>query len=1299
MTRRLLLAGLTAVLLGAMAAPAVATFPSNGANPYDYSKLHLPAGGGACSPLAAGQPRPAGSPLPVTFDCRKSTLLTDYAAQPGDADYDPLVANNPQELNGRKGSGTNRAWEVTTGRPDTVIAILDSGIEWDTPELVGKVWLNWRSLPLPCAALTAPACGAPKFGTSVRQYDVNHDGVFNIADYAGDPRLHAANGKYLTPEDLIRTFSDGVDHAHDGYVNDIAGWDFYQRDNDPADDVTYGHGTGEARDSSADVTKQLTQCPNCMFMPLRVGDSFIANINNFAEAVVFAVDHGVSIIQEALGTINNTAYAQRAVDYAYAHGVLVVASAADEEAGHHNYPAALNHTMVVNSVTHPAEVSGVVVQHPASYLTFNGCTNFGGYIWVTVESDSCSSAATGNAAGMAGLLYSAARNAVQHGQLAQRSDTSGRPLSAEESKQLFRLAADDVDFSTPKPPVGLPNNFATTLPLSTRYASTAGWDQITGWGRLNADTLVHLIAAGHVPPEADVTSPAWWSTVDTSGSVPVVGRVAAPRAGSYTYQVEFAPGVQPPLWPLPDQWTVVSSGWGRAPKSGVLATLDLAAVRRAIDAAPPVYTPLNDPTSRDLPEKDAFRVRIVVHANGSKAPIDTAIEQRQYYSHHDVSLVAGWPRQLGADGAGSPAFADIEGTGGNDLIIADGNGFVHAYRPDGSEVPGWPVHTDAIPLPAGKSLDRPVYAPVLLGSPTVADLDGTGWPSVAVTDTEGALHVWDHTGRPRPGFPVHTDPAFSHDPGCQLGLGPACDHFTAHPVRDHINTVDRAFVSQPAAGRIDKSHPGLDLVAGAMDGHVYAFHNDGTPVSGWPVLLRDPSKVASVDAVSHRVTFKPGAGVLYGRQVLAGVSIGDVLGTGTPQVAVNVDEEYHEAPNMSLRDPTLLAFSAVASTGNTRTYLVWPDGTDHTPAPGTAVIPNLGNNAYVPGWPVKIAMLETELLPDVGSGSDGAPVIGNVGGHPVVATSSIAGPPYLLNPNGSSYYGTGPDGNYLTMGTNPLEFKNPTATDGPSIAALGGGVFGRLGGSLSNSLSWATGATGLRRALDVVLPDQQLGREDHIDAWDAATGTFNVGFPSQMNDLQFFNTPAVADVDGSGFASVIQGSSVNDLRAYRLGGLVPSEWPKFTGGWAVDTAAVGAFGPTGHADVAMMTRDGNLFVWQTAGPVCQPTEWPKYQHDLHNSGSYGTDATPPGVLRSVAIGPGAVVSFLASGDDGYCGRAASYRVTVDGTPVGSSVLPTPAPAGTLQRIALPGVFAGHHTVVMQAVDAAGNLGIPVTVRT
>jgi hypothetical protein len=1283
--------GLIAAAVGlvtvAAPAPGRATVPfPSGGDPYDYTRLHIR--NGSCA-FAAGDtgPVPAGTDLPKGFDCRTQTKLTDYAAVPGDDDYDPTVANNPQELFGVKGAGTNRAWEVTTGRPDTAIAVLDSGIEWDlkTPELVNKFRLNSGELPVP---------KANRRSKNWRDYDVNHDGVFNVVDYAGDGRAHdfADDGNdYVDPGDLIRVFSDGKDDDGNGYTDDISGWDFYEGDNNPADDVTYGHGTGESRDSSAEIERQVTQCPNCMLVELRVGDSFIADINHFGEAVVYAVDNGVSVVQEALGTVNHTGFAQAAVDYAYRNGVLIVASEADESAGHHNYPAALGHTMVVNSLTHFADESGVPVQLPKTYLSFNGCTNFGGYTWVSIASNSCSSDATGQGAGMAGLLYSAARNAVDKGVM--RADRSGRPLSAEEAKQLFRLGAKDVDFATPRPPFP-PNNFVTTLPASQRFITTPDWDQITGFGRFSIADVVKLVAAGRVPPEADVTGPRWWQSLGTSGKVAIEGRVAATRASRYTYEVAFAPGVQPPRWPLSDSWTTIAHGDGTQPKSGALATLDLAAVRAAIAAAPPVYTPLDDPTSPDLPEKDAFRVRVVVHADGdTTTPWKTAIAQRQFFATGSSGTAAGFPKFLDADGASSPAFADLDGDGRDDLVVSDGNGYVHAFKAGGGEVKGWPVHTERVALPRWAA---PVYAPTLLGSPLVADLDGDGNPEVSVATVEGALHVWHADGAVAAGFPVRGNPAFSIEPGCQKAIGSACDDFTAGgngDVRDHINTVDRAFSSSPSAGDLDRAVPGLELVAGSMDGHVYAWHADGSPVPGWPILLREPAKVQSVHPTTHKVTFKPDAHAAYGRQVLTTPTLADVDGDGNLEVAVNVDEEYEDQPNWSLRDPTLDALAVVGSPGNTRVYLLHHDGTRH---PGGARVANLGDNGYVAGWPVPIAMFQTELLPDVGSGSNGAPVVADVDGDgkAEIATISIGSPPYLLKADGTSYFGTGPGGRYLTMATALPEFKSG-ATDGPSFASLGGAVWGRLAGA-GSPLALASPATGLRRALDVVLPEQQLAAEDHVSAWDAQTGTYLPGFPARMNDLQFFNTPAIIDINGDGLAEVMEGSAMYDVRAYGLGGLVPTGWPKFVGGWVVETPAAGDIDGDGKLDVAIGSREGDLFVWPTAGDACAPREWPKYQHDLRNSGAYATDATPPGAVRDLTAtrdGDSIVLSWTATGGDGPCGTAASYRIVVDGV-VSNVKAPAPATAGTAQTVTLPGTA---QTIRLQAIDSGGNLGIPCAV--
>ena len=62
---------------------------------------------------------------------------------------DPTLADNPQELCGVEGNSVDAAWQTTAGRPSTVIAVTDSGIEWCDPALVDKIYLNRDALPRP----------------------------------------------------------------------------------------------------------------------------------------------------------------------------------------------------------------------------------------------------------------------------------------------------------------------------------------------------------------------------------------------------------------------------------------------------------------------------------------------------------------------------------------------------------------------------------------------------------------------------------------------------------------------------------------------------------------------------------------------------------------------------------------------------------------------------------------------------------------------------------------------------------------------------------------------------------------------------------------------------------------------------------------------------------------------------------------------------------------------------------------------------------------------------------------------
>ena len=348
------------VLLSCLASPALAAVP--------YPPNPFPCGG-----ATDGAPPPDALCIPATDFASYLYLPTvEPPALPPDWPGDDwkltsaktgeaAIDGSAQELYGIKGASVDRAWQVSTGRPDVVIAVLDSGIRWAEPlaDLVGKFYLNRAELP------------APQGSTNVADpHDSNGDGLFTVRDYeaveipplAADSRVSDLNGNgLLDPEDLIFAFSDGVDDDGNGYIDDISGWDFFEDDNDALDEVRYGHGTGESHDSGAEGGngEGIGTCPNCLLLEVRVGDSFVTDVNLFAQGVVFAVDSGVRVVQEALGTLNQTEFGQQAVDYAWRNGVIVVASAADESSNHHNYPANYNHTLEVNSVVRYFSQSGI----------------------------------------------------------------------------------------------------------------------------------------------------------------------------------------------------------------------------------------------------------------------------------------------------------------------------------------------------------------------------------------------------------------------------------------------------------------------------------------------------------------------------------------------------------------------------------------------------------------------------------------------------------------------------------------------------------------------------------------------------------------------------------------------------------------------------------------------------------------------------------------------------------------------------------------------------------------------------
>jgi hypothetical protein len=1143
---------------------------------------------------------------------------------------DTSVTSNPQELCGVEGNSVDSAWQTTTGRPTTVIAVLDSGIEWCDAGIVDKLYLNRNALPPPenSAGETKAQlmAGGQKFLDS-DPYDLNDSGILNVSQYANDPRVAAVAADYtgglfcataanqdgsytgISPEDLIRTFGDktlpsGAKNPYaittespTGFEGAISGWNFVDNNDNAYDDVHYGHGTGEALDmaGSADsLNDEVGACPDCMIMPVRVGTSFITTGNPFADGVLFAVDSGATVISEALGTTDETPTDTQAIEYAAANQVPIVGSAADEESEHANLPAAASADIIdVNSSTQETSWT------PESALYLNGCTNYGASIDLTVESASCSSEATGKTSGTVGLIESEAATAMADGKLKPSGYTSatGRavPLSANEVKQILTMSVDDVDFTTAAPKATPPaprDNFAvsnTGIPIgtTTMYPTTKGYDIYTGWGRLDAARAVQWVSEGRVPPQALITSPGSFVTFNTSTNIPVIGTVGSPRQRAVKYQVDVGIGVAP----ADNSWHLVAEGTASAGgKTGTLGTIPVARLA-AMFAAAHESIEGGPVTSTGEPNDDRFDFSIRVLVLNSAGLV--GVSQQADFLHDDPSLLPGFPWRYSSSLVASSRLASI-GPGGEDvLIVPQSDGTIGAYLPDHTELPGWPVETKSFYV-HGKERAFATHAITslphgeIIGGIAVGDLSDPSGHSldVVATDSMGNVYAWNSKGKLLPGWPQHVNPAFSEP-----------------SARNSNNRLLPGFVSAPALAEL-QGEKTLDVVAASMDRHVYAFQPDGKAVPGWPVLVVDPSRVQSVDPVTNEITFKANADPDEGSELVDTPSIGNLSGgSGPPDVIVGADEEYAGPANADLGTFGALVGSDL-NISNSRVYAIEPNGSLHTAAKGApdpSGMPDPG--AFLKGWPASIVDLDANLLPTIGDGVTGTPALGSLNGKKTleVVTSSAAGPIYELNANGTSYLGD-------TGGVpNVASFVSKGQTVGfgnllqASIPALGSPVVGHLGTIKGSGVSIAAPASSFGRLLDEAEPGEQRPNDNQVSSW-SSNGQMDDGSPDLMNDLQFVGAPLMADLAGKGQDELIETSGLYDLRAYTPTGTELAGYPKFTGGWVLYGPVLGPFGTNSDQALVVGNRSGELFAWNTTTPACDSSgSWAEEHHDLWNT--------------------------------------------------------------------------------------------------
>jgi hypothetical protein len=1132
-------------------------------------------------------------------------------------------------------SGFNAAgaWKITRGDPGVSVAILDTGINWDNRGLRTKVALNKGELPLP------QGCS---------KYDCNNDAVFNVDDYSGDSRVSKTDGSdpadsFLDASDLIAAFSQGTFHGDgdgNGYVDDIAGWDFFDDDNDPTDTSSYfaaeNHGSGrtkEAVERGNDGEGSIGVCPKCQFVPLRVWDTFVSDQNNFFMAVTYATDNGVEVIEGADGGLYHSSFAERASQYAYEHGVSQVYSGDDLNTGNHNYPANYNHTMLIQgtvadakglgmdlpsdksdpglreSVVKAAGIAKIGTNIPVqTYFRGANTTQFGGHSSISMEGTT-GSTNTGKAAGAVALVVSAAR---QH--------NPSIDLSADETRELLEQTAEDV----------LPRNTDGT---GIADPSQPGFDTHFGYGRANVGDAVKAAKQGNIPPEASIASPDWYAPLSGS-TVRIGGRAARPRGGdhSFRWKLQYGPG----LAPTDSEWRTVREERASSPVTD-FGTIDLNAVRASLPAGPSRDAtdpagPTFDPTRTD-PYKGQFTVRLVVD-DGDSSTKD-GMDRKVLTALDDPTLRAGYPKRLGTGGEAPLRYADLNGDNVQEMVLPTEDGQVHAYRPDGSELRGWPVKTETQfsarahqQSPALKALASPLEPP---RGPIVADLTGDGLPEV-ITAAGERLYAWSASGKLLPGWPVNPDPGRSN---CAVA-----------EQKKEIKHPKCGFLASPAVGHLEGQDKPLDVVIPGLDGRLRAYRPNGSAVPGFPVRLIDPDEVEKMTAES-----------------INSPAIGDLNGDGRDDIVAATNEVYGGSGGGG--DVSFGGALSGTAGSTSRVYAVKSGGTSSAGGP------------FFPGWPVKPGGVIQDVLPLIGPGHD--PALVKVGRSQKV----------LVSVTGSTTLSL-----YDVTGGAPQEIQQNASGSAGALNLFESSAVGDIDGSGPGGVDAVKYQVDLEQAANLLLVGQNVPYSHRIGAYDLSTKATKPGFPVITDDYQFLSSSTVAKVASGASNQILAGTGLGLLHAYDgATGRDRSGFPKVTGGWLFAPAALSDDGR-----LAGITREGYLFEWKAPDAAACQSEWPSFRHDQQGTGNYDADGTPPAAPERLSLtrlsGQSYRLRFRSPGDDGFCGTATRYVADVNGRPLNLGA-PVPGGSTAVKRVTLP---AGRKRITIRAADgpAGGrfNLGPP-----
>jgi subtilisin family serine protease len=219
----------------------------------------------------------------------------------------------------------------------------------------------------------------------------------------------------------------------------VAGYDYVNNDRDPNDDN--GHGTAVAGIVAADSDNGIGvagYCWACRLMPVKVlGADGTGFASSLAEGVVWATDHGARVLNLSLGSPVDDLTLTAAAQYAWLHGVLVVAAAGNESSPTPDYPAVLPNVLSVsasdqNDRLYGFSNTGARVAAPGENSTTGRGNSYVSFLGT--------SSAAPVVSGIAALAFSLVPAATP-GQVEQAIETSAVPIPGVASGRVDAYAA------------------------------------------------------------------------------------------------------------------------------------------------------------------------------------------------------------------------------------------------------------------------------------------------------------------------------------------------------------------------------------------------------------------------------------------------------------------------------------------------------------------------------------------------------------------------------------------------------------------------------------------------------------------------------------------------------------------------------------------------------------------------------------------------------------------------------------------------------------------------------------------